>query len=185
MTAPWRAAAASVLAAIACFSGSRTAAAEPAVRTMSIVLLNAAGAPDRVLTRAETAAGRIFDQAGIHLSWRRASGVGQAVEPAAAQDLTPVLFVTLMSTSMEAAVRHPGVAVGFVQPGTRVANIMYRRVERVALQRPEDLGAFLGHVIAHEIGHLLLPPGPLGRRHHEGRSRSHSCCPGRVVVQFP
>jgi hypothetical protein len=48
--------------------------------------------------------------------------------------------------------------VGFGVSGGRFANIMFARVERLAKMTSTDLATVLGHAIAHEIGHLLLPP---------------------------
>ena len=47
-------------------------------------------------------------------------------------------------------------ALGFSAPGTRVASIAYPRVEQLARGGGPAVGLLLGHVVAHELGHLLL-----------------------------
>jgi hypothetical protein len=49
--------------------------------------------------------------------------------------------------------------LGFSLPGARFGphvNIFYNRIERVIASGDVDLGTMLGHVMAHEIGHVLL-----------------------------
>jgi len=133
-------------------------AAETAIRTMRVLVLNPAGAPLEVLTGAEAAAARVFRHAGIDTTWRQASEARGAPALVAAEDLATVIIVNLMSEAMEARVRLPPTAVGFGVAGGRFANIMFGRVERLAHGTSTDLATVLGHAIAHEIGHLLLPP---------------------------
>src|SRR4030095_16586544 len=47
--------------------------------------------------------------------------------------------------------------VGFAVPGSRAANVIYERIRRIARRRHVASGLLLGYVIAHELGHLLLP----------------------------
>ena len=123
------------------------------VRMMRVLVLNTAGAPVAVLSEAEKAAARVFQAAGIETTWRQA-GTGTVDD-----DLTSMIIINLMSASMEARMNAPATVMGFAVSGARLASIMYGRVERLAQANATDLATVLGHVIAHEIGHLLLPPG--------------------------
>jgi len=123
------------------------------VRMMRVLVLNTAGAPVAVLSEAEKAAARVFQAAGIETTWRQA-GTGTVDD-----DLTSMIIINLMSASMEARMKAPATVMGFAVSGARLASIMYGRVERLAQANATDLATVLGHVIAHEIGHLLLPPG--------------------------
>ena len=134
------------------------AAQDTAIHTMRVLLLNPAGAPPTVLAGAEAAAARVFRQAGIETTWRHASDGRGNPDMGPAEDLASVIIVNLMSAPMEARVRESATAVGFAVAGGRFANIMYERVERLAQGTSTDLATVLGHVMAHEIGHLLLPP---------------------------
>jgi hypothetical protein len=120
---------------------------------MRVLVLNTAGVPAAVLSEAEKAAARVFRGAGIETTWRHA-GTGRVDD-----DLTSMIIINLMSASMEARMKAPATAMGSAVSGGRLASIMYGRVERLAQVSATDLATVLGHVIAHEIGHLLLPPG--------------------------
>jgi len=123
------------------------------VRMMRVLVLNTAGAPVAVLSEAEKATARVFRAAGIETTWRHA-GTGTVDD-----DLTSMIIINLVSASMEARMKAPATVMGFAVSGARLASIMYGRVERLAQANATDLATVLGHVIAHEIGHLLLPPG--------------------------
>ena len=47
-------------------------------------------------------------------------------------------------------------ALGAAVAGTRVATVVYQRVEERALSGGASVGLALGYVVAHELGHLLL-----------------------------
>ena len=151
------AAAGSIVAGMCGFGSTAAQAEDPAIRTMRVLVLNPAGASPSVLAGAEAAATRVFRRAGIDTVWRHASDE-HGTPVTAEEDLATIIIVNLMSAKMEARVREPATAVGFAVAGGRFANIMYERVERLAQVTSTDLAIVLGHVIAHEIGHLLLPP---------------------------
>jgi hypothetical protein len=48
--------------------------------------------------------------------------------------------------------------LGFAESGTRDATVLYDRVKKFARRYHINCGVMLGYVIAHELGHLLLPP---------------------------
>ena len=63
--------------------------------------------------------------------------------------------------------KKPDSAMGWVAPGTRIVKVSYSRIKAFSrgLNSSPTLGdndtaCILGHVVAHEIGHLLLPRGP-------------------------
>jgi hypothetical protein len=123
---------------------------------MRILIVNHAGAPPEVLTVAERAAARVFDQIAIQTSWhvsglKAGSGLDQIED-----DLGSAIIVSLLSEPMELQMKAPPTVMGIAVPGGRLAKIMYGRVEGMAQAVNTDLATVLGHVIAHEIGHLLL-----------------------------
>jgi hypothetical protein len=71
-------------------------------------------------------------------------------------DLGSAIIVSLLSEPMEIQMKAPPTVMGIAVAGGRLAKIMYGRVEGMAQAANTDLATFLGHVIAHEIGHLLL-----------------------------
>jgi hypothetical protein len=48
--------------------------------------------------------------------------------------------------------------LGFAESGTQDATVLYDRVKKFARRYRVNRGVMLGYVIAHELGHLLLPP---------------------------
>jgi hypothetical protein len=134
---------------------SEAAGEAVAAPTMRVLVLNPAGAPAAVLVAAEETAGRLFDQAGIQTRWRVAGVPAVHPDEASAADFGSMIMVSLMSAAMEARLHAPATELGFAVAGGRLANVMYGRVERLA-GSTADLATVLGHVMAHEIGHLLL-----------------------------
>jgi hypothetical protein len=49
--------------------------------------------------------------------------------------------------------------VGDAASSRGVARVFYRRLLAASALHPVDVSVVLGHVISHELGHLLLPPG--------------------------
>jgi hypothetical protein len=123
---------------------------------MRILILNHPRVPPEVLTAAERRAARVFDQIGIQTSWQvsdmRAAGGSDAIE----DDLGSAIIVSLLSEAMEIQIEAQPTVMGMAVPGGRLAKIMYQRVEHMAQATNIDLATLLGHVIAHEIGHVLL-----------------------------
>jgi hypothetical protein len=158
MACTLRTAAAAGLVIGVCVGGAPAAEGQTTIRALRILVVNSAGAPPAVVADAERAAQRIFAPTGIEPAWREASLTASDVPGSRdSSDLASMIIVTLLSPSMEARSTLPTTALGFAVSGSRMASIFYSRIERVASQGAVDLGTLLGHVLAHEIGHLLLP----------------------------
>jgi predicted Zn-dependent protease len=56
------------------------------------------------------------------------------------------------------AVDVDSLTVGFAEPGTSVATVLYDRVVFFSRRYHVKREVLLGYAIAHELGHLLLPP---------------------------
>jgi hypothetical protein len=137
---------------------SSAAAAHGAERGTAIVIRidDHVDVPSDILTIAQNEATRIFRAAGVPVEWtlrREAQPPGDAArnftvvilnDPAAVAG-KPVDFVE--SNVAGQAVRNAGRAY-----------IYYRRVTFAAARHARHVGTVLGMVIAHELGHLLLPP---------------------------
>jgi hypothetical protein len=67
------------------------------------------------------------------------------------------LYVNVLSQEMAAPFYASDETVGFAIPGSRAANVIYERIRQIARRRHVAPGLLLGYVIAHELGHLLLP----------------------------
>jgi hypothetical protein len=112
-------------------------------------------APSRVLTRAEHETARVFQIAGIQLSWVEC-GLSEAdkerfLDCEHATD--PLrLFVNIIPQLVA-----PGLPPG--KFGTSLgthAVVLNRQVEKTAADRGLSKDLILGYVMAHELGHLLL-----------------------------
>jgi hypothetical protein len=145
-----------------------TAFAEPndAVRILILNVVNKAGIPNKVLTPARDHVERIYRNIGIQIVWRMDGDEGMSEGNAI--ELTIVLLPPHLAGPFEQASACTGFAVGNDGRGARRAYVFSRRVNDQADQvlRKTHVpnlktarGLVLGHVIAHEAGHLMLPHG--------------------------
>ena len=130
----------------------RCGAAEPRdpPPTIFLFLINEAGVPQAVLASAQAEATRIYEAIGVKLVW--------------SDDVaTNHHFVLKLIAEPPAGASVDRRAMGGA-PGTKhargtLAYAYYRRVERLAHNSETDVAQILGPVMAHELGHLLLPHG--------------------------
>jgi hypothetical protein len=113
--------------------------------------MDAAGVPADILERAQTAATRVFDLSGITLDW---------VDATKCQDSCLTIRIVMQAVSAKSRDPH---MLG-VTPSTEEARginvwIFYPRVRAYSADLGMQVSQLLGHVMAHEMGHLLLPPG--------------------------
>jgi hypothetical protein len=153
---------------------AQPAAAEPVpAPTLKIVLqVRDDNVPLYVVLRARSEVTRIYEQAGITISWidvesirNDAVHVADKSGPAFALVIPPPEVTDRMIVGVDAL----GGATGTAEQRGRLAYVFYDRVERVArehLNRAHLFGTYevdtvlvLGHAMAHELGHLLLPHG--------------------------
>jgi hypothetical protein len=138
--------------AILMVHASATADAEPIVVVVDVD--NRSGIRAEALKEAVTHATQIYAAIGVALVWTDGGRIPG--EPAALR-----LAVALISGSGEerlvTEVGAPTGTLGFAPRGTGRAYILCGRVARLAKSTGEPVGAVLGRVIAHEIGHLLMP----------------------------
>lgn len=139
---------------------------------ITVRVVNAAGIPVQKLRQAAAEAERIFRKAGVESGWLLCSpspkepwqdaGCHQPNRPG-------YLNVGILPPSRETGVSVSDSAFGitvFTEDGhpTLYAYVFYGRVEKEVKDSACSAEALLGHVIAHEVGHLLLGRGhaPLG-----------------------
>jgi hypothetical protein len=107
---------------------------------------------NRVLNRAEGIATDIFSQIGLQVRWRlrESQPRGRRKEPIR----RTILVVFSWNTSDNL---HPG-AMAFSQPyalGGASMTVFMDRLEVIGGSNPTTTAALLGHVLAHEMGHVL------------------------------
>jgi hypothetical protein len=126
-----------------------------------------AAVPNDILTSAKTVMTRIYSRVGVRLVWAgRSVDTGTHGEPDpchgrdAATSLRIIIVPSGQAEHVDADSKKLGLAAGNeVQSGT-VAYVFYDRVRNLSVRYEQHRrGGVLGHVMAHEIGHLLLPYG--------------------------
>ena len=123
--------------AIAVLAGITTYAESPVIICVEV------GIDPLILHRSETIASRIFEDVGVQFDWRR----GLRSCPAGAGTIR-IRFETTTPAGI-----FPG-ALAFTRPyGESDIEIFYGRVQRTV--EPPKLPSLLGHVLAHEITHIL------------------------------
>jgi len=136
--------------------GAPRAAAEPI--PMRVVIYDYADVPEAALDAGRRTVDQIFRKIGVEITW---------MDPAQFQQAMPddivlrrafvgaVLQISIVSPAMERKLGMHEHTAGTASTGTRLAWVSLAQLKRFGEQA--DLGTVLGYVIAHEIGHLLLP----------------------------
>jgi len=160
---------------------------------LTVRLYNFAGVPAKTVERATEVAARVYAKAGIETKWMKChTGTGEQLRNPACQEKPGpnVLLVRLLSKSMTARVKVNRHVFGFAAPSKTggfgvIAAIFCHRVARLAEEVESSEGLILGHVLAHEIGHLLLGYGGHSKRGimrlHWGESDLADAAIGQLV----
>ena len=136
--------------------------------SLTVRTYNYTEAPERVLGPAKEVAAGVFRKLGIQIGWANcAAGSKDAESHPACQPRavfeTDVLNLKIISREMAQRVSglFPGDTFGFALPAQgdgfgSNATIFYHSVGEVARDAKRLPATILGHVLAHEMGHLLL-----------------------------
>lgn len=148
-----RVAAAMVLACAWCLGLASPAQAEaPRLRRIVVHVDRQTDVPAWLLARAEELAGNVFDAIGVHLVWT--GGKARSAPPDGALHLDVVI-----STTDRAGRSDPNAAsLGRAAHGTGRAYIFYSRILSFARRTGNPTTLVFANVLAHELGHMLLPP---------------------------
>jgi hypothetical protein len=141
-------------------------AAEPDSK-ITIFVYNYAAIPPDVLAQTEAEATRIYQLGGIEIQWLDCPlAPGEASQfPACQVPPGPTrLALRILSQSMAERLRQAQDSFGFAlypEDGSfaTVANLFAHDAEQLANRRGVRQGVILGHLMAHELGHLLLGAG--------------------------
>jgi hypothetical protein len=141
-------------------------ASEPGSK-VTVFVYNYAAVPPEVLALTEAEASRIYQQVGIEIQWLDCplspGAAGQF--PACQVPPGPTrLALRMLSQSMAERLRQAQDSFGFAlypDDGSFaiVANVFAHDAEQLANRRGMRQGVILGHLVAHELGHLLLGAG--------------------------
>jgi hypothetical protein len=154
---------------------SSLGAAEPDAK-VTVFVYNYAVVSSDVLALTEAEASRIFQQAAIEIEWLDCPLAAQDADQYRACQVPPSptrLGLRILSQAMSDRLRQAGDSFGFAmipEDGTfaMVANVFSYDAEKLANRRGMRHGVILGHLAAHELGHLLLGAGshaPYGIMH--------------------
>jgi hypothetical protein len=133
-------------------NGLHTAAAQTPIQpVVQVHIIDGAEVPEDTLERAQSEATYVFRLSGITLVWVDAKGCQNSC-----------LTVRIVVQAISAKSRNPHM-LG-VAPSTEEARginvwIFYPRVRAYSSDLGIHASTLLGHVMAHEMGHLLLPLG--------------------------
>ncbi len=120
--------------------------------SMAVLLINHANAPSGVVAAAQELVSRIFIAAGVNVEWSVAGNMQHSVSDCR-------LRVILTAQPQDARDRRMNVMgaalIGSAGSG-RLAYVFLREVEDYAGLTKTDPAVVLAHVMAHEMGHLLL-----------------------------
>jgi len=128
---------------------------------LAVIVNDYAGAAPDVLERAKSHVTFIYRVAGVEIDWIDGD------DPRLGDDefLKSIVTVSLYSAEMASRSTRQDSAVGRAAAGGRTVTVLYHRLEDVCGGRSAQAAYLLGNVIAHEIGHLVLPRGthsPIG-----------------------
>lgn len=127
---------------------------------ITIAIHNEAPITQKVLKQAIQEASRIFHHAGVNSVWmvcEHSSAAGPSTQPdcLSRPDLTH-LSLRIVPWSSQMGDSTFGVAFLSEKDLGTYSDVFYPLAENLSRQCDAGLGRILGHVMAHEIGHLLL-----------------------------
>jgi len=123
-------------------------------------LVDLAMVADRVLTVAKTEVVRVFHDAGVDIQWAGAPiPMPSSVEE---QHGAPPHVVLLVANAHQPPTKGSE-AAGEAWRRIGRAYVFHNRISAEANQHATSTALVLGHAMAHEIGHLLLPPNSHSR----------------------
>jgi len=134
---------------------------------LSVRIYNYAEVPEPILAAAQTEATRIFLQAGIEVSWLPCASSDEEFTGAphkfvACAQAVNAIIARIQPKSLDGRDARPrSVLAG---AGQERVEVLYDRLQEFSTDQDFKPGLVLGHVMAHEIGHLLL-----GEQSHSSR----------------
>jgi hypothetical protein len=126
---------------------------DPDLATVVVRIDNLAPVPANYLEFAESRAAEVFKRIGVRLTW--------VDEETAFRDHVRPPFTVVVVKSMDQPLARSMLvdALGFADPSVSRAHVIYERVEELTTRSQRSAASLLGDVMAHELGHLLLPEG--------------------------
>lgn len=148
----WRGA---ILLALAA-TGATAGAAAPGPLVVHVD--NRLGVPAQDLAAARREVEDIFADAGVDILWKEGRFPASVAVSISKGVSTRQVAVMLVSNTDDPLPGASGCTLGFAAKRPAVAYAYYNRIIEQSLLYPIDARVLLGRVIAHELGHVLLPP---------------------------
>ena len=127
------------------------ASQEPSTPIAVVRLDNVALVRAGDLSFAQSRAAEVFSRIGVRVTW-----IDE--ETAFREHLRPPFTVVVINSGVQLQARPAVVdALGFADPSVSRAHVIYDRVEALTARSQRSAASLLGDVIAHELGHLMLP----------------------------
>jgi hypothetical protein len=148
-------------------AGPMVVAAQTAPLAITLRLRDTAQVPPSVLTEAQEEVARIYRAAGVETQWPTEESLSAESDSARQAALTVAIVSDaqverLKRAGLDEAEGFSTLGVGFAamdaSAGGRLAYVFYDRVQMVTGANGLRRAQVLAIAIAHEIGHLLLPP---------------------------
>lgn len=131
-------------------------ALEIGIAQLSVSVYNDADVPAETLSRAEQSASNVLRAAGVHVLWVTAD----QNTPKAGKEVRHSVPLGISLRVVRKAATLPTVTFGVSFLGAdgsgRYADIFYDTAQRLSEANHLNLPNVFGHVMAHELGHLLL-----------------------------
>ena len=116
------------------------------------------GVPGRDLAAARQEVEEIFADAGVSILWKEGRFPASVMATITKGVGTRQVAVVLVNNTDDPLPGASGCTLGFAAKQPAVAYAYYNRVIEQSLLYRIDARVLLGRVIAHELGHVLLPP---------------------------
>jgi hypothetical protein len=139
--------------AVTLFTAVQTLGAQDRQATLIFHVEDYARVPGADRSLAEAEATRIYALAGVRTVW--AAGNENANVPGL--HVRVILFSRDVAIGKFVSERVPDSVLGLAARAAGRAYIFTHRIANLALQHGDDFRLVLGRVIAHEVGHLVLP----------------------------
>ena len=129
-------------------------AGQSASPTVLLRVINAAPVAEEIIQKALQESARIYEAAGVTLVWR---ALNAESTDGASITLDVVLLSKVVSEQFLVKRRLPRTVLGAAPPNTQRVYIFWDRIRMRALSDGVPMETVLGRVVAHEVGHHLLP----------------------------
>ena len=139
--------------------GGVSTAAEREQAAFVLELQNRAGVPEGDVERAKAEVGRIFEDSGVGVTWGDGSDSPASGGASGGAGRPRRVSVLLLNITRDSQAGAEGCALGLAVASRSTAYVFFNRLIAATQTRPVDLALVLGRAIAHEVGHVLLPPG--------------------------